>query len=284
MNNSTVGQNTASTMDKNIIQNNNFVGSGMSNNTPLLPVTNSWLQQQQPFPSQSIPSSATPSSAGSGTLVGSGVSPHPLTIEGKNPPIMGMGSAPVSGNYMNQSSSPSVRPHGKTLERPVPSVYEWLRWISRPRSLNLNDHIYFSLSQFSYHPFCLLPINPSIHPSIIFLVLIPISIIRTWNRALWHCGENGWVSHTNLTRSICSTPSSNLALTSIVFLWWYNYLKWRLPFVFFPISLDSRTSNLLFLLSPQTTINSIAAYFYLFLFLLLFYGWQRNGRGGRRRR
>ena len=165
MNNSTVGQNTASTMDKNIIQNNNFVGSGMSNNTPLLPVTNSWLQQQQPFPSQSIPSSATPSSVGSGTLVGSGVSPHPLTIEGKNPPIMGMGSAPVSGNYMNQSSSPSVRPHGKTLERPVPSVYEWLRWISRPRSLNLNDHIYFSLSQFSYHPFCLLPINPSIHPS-----------------------------------------------------------------------------------------------------------------------
>ena len=243
MNNSTVGQNTASTMDKNIIQNNNFVGSGMSNNTPLLPVTNSWLQQQQPFPSQSIPSSATPSCAGSGALVGSGVSPHHLTIEGKNPPIMGMGSAPVSGNYMNQSSSPSVRPHGKTFERSVTSVYEWLRCLSHHRSLNLNDHIYFSLSQLSYlfltsHSFeppnfvivifysiLFTAFTPFIarfkklrpfHPSIIFLVLIPISPIRTWNRALWHCGENGWVSNTVLTRTILSTPSSNLPLTSIV--------------------------------------------------------------------
>ena len=128
--NSTVGQNTALTMNKNIVQNNNFVGSNMSSNTPLLPVTNSWLQQQPPFPSQSVPSSAIPSGAGSGILAGggTGMSPHPLTMEGKTP----LGSTLISANYMNQSSSPSIRPHGKPLEHLITSAYEQLKHSSHP--------------------------------------------------------------------------------------------------------------------------------------------------------
>ena len=155
--------------NKSFIPNNNlnssaYIGGRMNDNSPLLPATNTWLQQQPPpFPSsssssQSIPSSTAHPSAGMGRGMGSGVSSHP-SMEDKNSAALRLGSTPNPAPYTILGNSPSSRPHGTCHDvifspfHPVnDSNYLYIHKLFRPLSFLLVISPYLSSSFLAISP------------------------------------------------------------------------------------------------------------------------------------